>query len=111
VPNRRRRALQNRNEPNNMANPSIRIIVNGTLLVVFAAVTVIVFWPFHRAATEMETFCAGFTTGMSVAQVKALAAARGYEVAIDPSGKLRVSDLRLNTNHSCELAVDSASKS
>lgn len=94
-----------------MAKPSLRFLVNGGAILLFVTGTAIVFWPFHRAAADMEQFCAGFTTGMTVAEVKARAAASGYELVIEPGGKLRISDPRLNGDHSCALAVATAPRS
>jgi hypothetical protein len=94
-----------------MAKPSLRYLVNGGAILLFITGTAIVFWPFHRAAADMEQFCASVTTGMTVAQVKAQAAANGYDLVIEPGGKLRISDPRLNADHSCALAVAAASGS
>jgi hypothetical protein len=92
-----------------MAKPSLRFFVNSGAVVLFFVGTAIVFWPFHRAAADIESFCGGFTSGMTVADVKARAAANGYEVSIEAGGKLRISDPRLNADHSCQLAVASGS--
>lgn len=92
-----------------MAKPSLRFLVNSGAVVLFLAGTTIVFWPFHRAAADMDSFCASFTSGMTVAEVKAKAAARGYELTIEAGGKLRIGDPRLNSDHSCTLAVAAAS--
>lgn len=91
-----------------MAKPSLRFLVNGGAVLLFLTGTAVVFWPFHRAAADIESFCGSLAVGMTVAQVKASAEARGYEVSSEPGGKLRISDPRLNTDHSCALAIGTA---
>ncbi|MEY2686368.1 MAG: hypothetical protein RL375_566 [Pseudomonadota bacterium] len=86
-------------------SPKRRLLVRSAVLLAFLGGTAVIFWPLHRAAGEIDSFCTGLRTGMTVAQLKNLAAAAGYEVTVEPGGKLRITDPRLNTDHRCELSL------
>jgi hypothetical protein len=90
------------------SSPRLRITVNIALVLLLAGTTVLVFWPFRRAADDMTAFCASVRSGMTVGEMRSRAAAQGYEVDITSSpGKLRITDPRLSADRACELALAS----
>ena len=65
-----------------------------------------IFWPFVVGRSQMQRFCATLPIGASVSLVKALVAARGYEVSSPIDGEAFVHDPRSMGRFNCVLHFD-----
>ena len=72
----------------------------GLLLVVGLAY---VFWPFVVGRTQMQRFCVALPPGSSPSQVKALAAAKGYELFGPTNGQASIHSSRSFGRFICDL--------
>jgi hypothetical protein len=61
------------------------------------------FWPFVEAGREMDRFCDALPAGAALDQVRALAAGQGYEVSVEPGGRVLIEDPRSMGRRSCTL--------
>jgi hypothetical protein len=75
----------------------------GVFAALLLLLTVLVFSPFRQAHKAMDAFCEQLPAGIALEALRARAEAKGYEVTVEPDGRVLVEDPRLGANGNCSL--------
>jgi hypothetical protein len=89
-----------------MLSSSYQKLVFITMGVAMLGGVAVAFWPFVRAAWEIDRFCSQMPAGTPLAGVQARVEEAGYELSAPVEGSARVNDPISGGRRSCELHFD-----
>jgi len=87
-----------------MSNSTLRSRINSLLGLILLSGLAYLFWPFVFGRGQMQEFCPTLQQGLSLAQVKTLAAVRGYKVTDPIEGQAFVHSPRSMGRFNCVLS-------
>lgn len=90
-----------------MATPSPKLVIYLAIGLVLVVGNALAFWPLVEASRQMHAFCAGLSTGMSWADIRARAGDLGYEVSPLVAGQALAQDPQSYGRRECRLRFDS----